>query len=95
MTQDPADVHGQRNRIGTWFVGRLKSREQAQEILAEQELDTEGPLVRRILSYNAGQFLKRDLVGRCEEIEVDPGPRLLAALETTPPAERLARELVA
>ena len=44
-------------------------------------------LVQRLLSYRKGLAMFRDYEGRVAPIRVDPGPRLLEELDTTPGGE--------
>ncbi|MBA3867106.1 MAG: ATP-binding protein [Solirubrobacterales bacterium] len=46
----------------------------------------EGGLARRVTEYRRGRCLMRDLDGRVGEVQVDPRPELLAALDTSPGA---------
>jgi hypothetical protein len=46
----------------------------------------EGGLAQRITEYRRGRCLMRDLEGRVGELQVDPLPDLLAALDTSPGA---------
>ena len=41
-------------------------------------------LVQRLLSYRKGLAMLRDYEGRVAPIRIDPGPRLLEDLDTTP-----------
>jgi hypothetical protein len=43
--------------------------------------------VQRLLSYRKGLAMFRDYEGRVAPIRVDPGPRLLEELDTTPGGE--------
>jgi len=45
-----------------------------------------GGLAQRVTEYRRGRCLMRDLEGRVGEVQVDPLPELLAALDTTPGA---------
>ena len=57
--------------------------------IAEIGLDPdEGGLAQRVTEYRRGRCLMRDLDGRVGEVQVDPLPELLAALDTTPGARR-------
>jgi DNA helicase HerA-like ATPase len=46
----------------------------------------EGGLAQRLTEYRRGRCLIRDLDGRVGEVQVDPLPSLLAALDTSPGA---------
>jgi DNA helicase HerA-like ATPase len=46
----------------------------------------EGGLAQRVTEYRWGRCLMRDLDGRVGEVQVDPLPDLLAALDTSPGA---------
>jgi hypothetical protein len=46
----------------------------------------EGGLAQRVTEYRRGRCLMRDLGGRVGEVQVDPLPELLAALDTSPGA---------
>jgi hypothetical protein len=48
----------------------------------------EGGLAHRLTEYRRGRCLMRDLDGRVGDVQVDPLPELLAALDTTPGAGR-------
>lgn len=83
-TQLLGDVADKENLIGHWFLFAMKHRDHALRALEAMELDTEGHLADSLLQYENGQALYRDLRGRCEEIQVDMGSRLLKFLSTTP-----------
>jgi hypothetical protein len=51
----------------------------------------EGGLAQRVTEYRRGRCLMRDLGGRVGEVQVDPLPGLLAALDTTPGAAEAER----
>jgi hypothetical protein len=51
----------------------------------------EGGLAQRLTEYRRGRCLMRDLAGRVGEVQVDPLPDLLAALDTSPGAEEGSR----
>jgi len=50
-----------------------------------------GGLAQRVTGYRRGRCLMRDLDGRVGEVQVDPLPDLLAALDTTPGAGEAVR----
>ena len=78
------DVADKDNLIGHWFLFAMKSREHALRALEAMELDTESHLADALVGYENGEALYRDLRGRCEEIKVDLGAKLLRQLSTTP-----------
>lgn len=89
------DVADKDNLIGWWFNFAMKSRDHALRALEAMEMDSEGQLADALMNYENGQALVRDLHGRCEEIQVDLGPRLLRQLSTTPVEENgVAHSLV-
>jgi hypothetical protein len=51
----------------------------------------EGGLAQRLTEYRRGRCLMRDLDGRVGEVQVDPLPELLAALDTSPGAGEAGR----
>jgi hypothetical protein len=75
------------NLIGIRLVFGQESEREARAALALLRLDPDDERGRsRLLSFRRGRCFLRDLEGRVASIQVDPGPELLRALDTTPGA---------
>lgn len=76
--------------IGTWFIFGQDSDAEAKRALTLLGLDGEDQaLIAMLRQARVGRGLMRDLHGRVGEIQTDPvDPQLLAALTTTPQANR-------
>src|SRR3954467_362562 len=73
------------NLIGARFIFGQESEAEAIKGLRLLRLDRDDDrLVQRLLSYRKGLAMFRDYEGRVAPIRVDPGPRLLEDLDTTP-----------
>ena len=76
------------NLIGARFIFGQESEAEAIKGLGLLRLDRDDDrLVQRLLSYRKGLAMFRDYEGRVAPIRVDPGPRLLEELDTTPGGE--------
>ena len=76
------------NLIGARFIFGQESEAEAIKGLGLLRLDRDDDrLVQRLLSYRKGLAMLRDYEGRVAPIRVDPGPRLLEELDTTPGGE--------
>jgi hypothetical protein len=89
-TQQLGDIADQDNLIGHWFLFGMRSREHATRGLELLDLDTDDTQLLESLTerFGRGRALYRDLHHRCEEIQLNPDPRLLDLLKTTPEDER-------
>ena len=73
------------NLIGARFIFGQESEAEAIKGLRLLRLDRDDDrLVQRLLSYRKGLTMFRDYEGRVAPIRIDPGPRLLEDLDTTP-----------
>lgn len=82
LAADATDLDG---LIGTRLIFGQASEPEAIAALQLLRLDPEDEHhTRRLLGYRRGRCLMRDLEGRVAEVQIDPGPALLAALDTTP-----------
>jgi hypothetical protein len=73
------------NLIGARFIFGQESEAEAIKGLGLLRLDRDDDrLVQRLLSYRKGLAMLRDYEGRVAPIRIDPGPRLLEDLDTTP-----------
>jgi hypothetical protein len=71
--------------VGTYMAFGVETAAEAERALALLRLDSgDESLVERLLSFRAGRCFLRDVGGRVIAMRVDPGPRLMAALATTP-----------
>jgi hypothetical protein len=76
------------NLIGARFIFGQESEVEAIKGLGLLRLDRDDDrLAQRLLSYRKGLAMFRDYEGRVAPIRVDPGPRLLEELDTTPGGE--------
>lgn len=75
---DLADLIGERLVFG---VDSDAQAEAAQRVIG---LPPTPEVTRALQSYRQGMCLMRDLYGRVSDVQIDPGPRLLKALGTTP-----------
>lgn len=77
--------------IGTLAVFGQESREEAMQALDYLGLDrTDERMISEVMGYRRGLCLMRDIHGRVGKVKVDlVYPRLLDALDTTPPGARL------
>ncbi|MBS1886102.1 MAG: ATP-binding protein [Actinobacteria bacterium] len=85
VTQRAVDLGELSELVGTALrFGQDSPRAAAHEVM-ELGLDPdEGGLALRVLEFRRGRCLLRDLDGRVGEVQVDPAPGLLAALDNTP-----------
>jgi hypothetical protein len=75
------------NLIGARLIFGQESEREARAALALLRLDPDDERLRsRLLSFRRGRCYLRDFEGRVASIQVDPGPELLRALDTTPGA---------
>ncbi len=85
VTHLVADAESIDNLIGSRFVFGMESEEEARQALRLLRLDPEDSELRgRLLAFRKGRCLFRDVEGQVATIRIDPGPRLLRALDTTP-----------
>ncbi|HEY1853128.1 MAG TPA: ATP-binding protein [Solirubrobacterales bacterium] len=86
-TQRLADLGDLSDLIGTYLLFGQGSLAEAQRALALIGRDPEDrELCARLTEYRQGRCLVLDLDGRVDEVQFDPGERLVAALDTTPKA---------
>jgi hypothetical protein len=86
-TQRLADLGDLAELFGVYFLFGQETAGAAKAALAPISLDSEAALVARLLEYEQGRCLVRDLDGRVGEAQFDlVFPELLAALDTTPKA---------
>jgi hypothetical protein len=85
VTHLVADAQEIDNLIGARFVFGMEADSEAEKALALLRLDsTDERLRQQLLQFRRGRCFMRDYEGRTARIQVDPGPELLAALDTTP-----------
>ena len=73
--------------VGSYFAFGVEREAEARQALALLRLDPDDEASRgRLLGFRAGRCYLRDVDGRAVPMRVDPGPELLAALDTTPGA---------
>jgi hypothetical protein len=71
--------------IGTYLAFGVESEAEARRALELLRLDPEDKqAIARMLQFRRGLAYFRDFEGRCVPMQVDPGPGLLQALDTTP-----------
>jgi hypothetical protein len=86
-TQRLADLGELAELFGVYFLFGQETAGAAKAALAPISLDSEAALVARLLEYEQGLCLVRDLDGRVGEAQFDlVFPELLAALDNTPKA---------
>jgi AAA-like domain len=86
-TQRLADLGELTELFGVYFLFGQETAGAAKAALAPISLDSEAALVARLLEYEQGLCLVRDLDGRVGEAQFDlVFPELLAALDNTPKA---------
>jgi hypothetical protein len=86
-----ADAEQVDNLIGARFVFGMEAESEAAKALALLRLDPGDERLRqRLLQFRRGRCFMRDYEGRVGTIQVDPGPELVALLDTTPGAFRAA-----
>jgi hypothetical protein len=87
-----ADAEQVENLIGARFVFGMEAQSEARKAIALVRLDSaDERLCQQLLSYRRGRCFMRDYEGRVAAVQIDPGPELLEALDTTP-GRALARE---
>lgn len=88
--EDVADSDAMALYVGTYLMfGMGKSRTAARAAIKLLGLDTNDELlIDRFGQYESGLGLMRDESGNTAEIQVDPDPRLLRALDTSPNKQR-------
>lgn len=85
VTQRVEDLGELSQLVGVTLLFGQDSVRAAATGIEEIGLDPEeGGLARRMTEFRRGRCLMRDLEGRVGEVQVDPSPELLAALDTTP-----------
>jgi hypothetical protein len=85
VTHLVADAEEVDNLIGARFVLGMEAESEASAALALLGLDgADARLRQRLLQFRRGRCFMRDYEGRVGAIQVDPGPELLEALDTTP-----------
>jgi AAA domain-containing protein len=88
-----ADAEEVDNLIGARFVFGMEAESEAAKALALLRLDPEDERLRqRLLQFRRGRCFMRDYGGRVGTIQVDPGPRLVGLLDTTPGQARSVGE---
>jgi hypothetical protein len=87
-----ADAEQVENLIGARFVFGMEAEPEARKALALLRLDPANErLSQQLLSYRRGRCFVRDYEGRIAAVQIDPGPELVEALDTTP-GRALARD---
>ena len=89
-TQRLADLGDLSELVGVYFLFGQDSLAESERALRMVDLDpSDAALRQRLTEYRQGLCLVRDLDGRVGEVQIDPVfPELLAALDSTPKAER-------
>lgn len=97
ITHLAADASDLDNLVGARFIFRMQSDDEARRALSMLGLDPEDEYRRRQLTseeFRRGRCLIRDYFGRVIEAQIDPGQRILDALNTTPTDRADDAELV-
>lgn len=85
ISQQVADLGELAQLVGTVYLFGQDSPRAAARGIEEIGLDPDdGGLAARLTEFRRGRCLVRDLRGRVGEVQFDPAPALLAALDTTP-----------
>lgn len=85
VSQQVADLGELAQLVGTVYLFGQDSPRAAERSVEVIGLDPEdGGLAARLTGFRRGRCLMRDLQGRVGEVQFDPAPALLAALDTTP-----------
>lgn len=73
--------------VGSYLAFGVETESEAERALALLRLDSgDEELRQRLMGFRAGRCYFRDVDGRVIPMRIDPGPELLAALDTTPKA---------
>ena len=86
-TQLNADRDGRENLRGHRLIFKFKGERDARAALESSGLDATSELVRRVMTFPDGACVYTDMRGKTALIRVDPGARLLAALDSKTPED--------
>jgi hypothetical protein len=75
--------------VGTYIAFGVETESEARRALELLGLDSDDPvMIQRLTTYTKGRAIMRDFDRLQAPIRIDPGPKLLAALDTTPEREQ-------